>query len=283
MLAGEGRSRSWPLQRLGLGLLLSLLVGCATDRAQLAQALRSPADLGRPTADIQASYRVACPDLLDIQIAQRPDLSGLRQIDADGCIKLAPGLRIRVEGQTTAEIAAELARNGSQPVETIQIQLADYLSRQIYVDGQVVGMPRAVPYQGEETVLDLLQRIGGLTSGAAIDQVQVVRSHVMDGAAPEVLRIDLAGILLRNDPRTNVVLQPFDHVYVGETRRCWLKRCVPPWLRPLYDVCCGMSGPIDAMPAPTFLPLLSPRPTHLPEMAEPGPPPRPLPRETTPR
>jgi hypothetical protein len=43
---------------------------------------------------------------------------------------------------------------------------------------------------------------------------------------------------LRQDQRTNLRLQPFDQIHVGQTYRAKLQRCVPPWLRPLYDEIC---------------------------------------------
>ena len=36
-------------------------------------------------------------------------------------------------------------------------------------------------------------------------------------------------ILMRGDDRSNVVVQPDDHVYVGETRRSALAKYLPPW------------------------------------------------------
>jgi hypothetical protein len=96
-----------------------------------------------------------------------------------------------------------------------------------------------VAYQGPETVLDLLQRVGGLGSGAAGD-VQIVRAHVADGGAPEVFQVDLEAILRKKDQETNVRLEPFDQVYIGQSHRCLLSSCLPPWMRPLFEGACGM-------------------------------------------
>jgi protein involved in polysaccharide export with SLBB domain len=109
--------------------------------------------------------------------------------------------------------------------------------------GQVVGLHRAVPYQGPETVLELLQRVGGVTPGAAPDDVYVVRSRLAEGRPPEVFRVNLRAVVLYHDARTNVRLEPFDQVFVGETRESCLKKCVPPVLRPVYDLVCGIRRP----------------------------------------
>src|SRR5262249_11994488 len=91
-----------------------------------------------------------------------------------------------------------------------------------------------------ETVLDLLHRAGGLTSGAAPDDVFVVRSRVAEGTAPQVFRVDLHAILFHDDPRTNIRLQPFDQVFVGETRQFGFSKCIPPWLKPIYEAVVGI-------------------------------------------
>ena len=35
--------------------------------------------------------------------------------------------------------------------------------------------------------------------------------------------------------QTNLRLQPFDQIHVGETRQARVERCIPPWLRPVYQ------------------------------------------------
>jgi len=70
--------------------------------------------------------------------------------------------------------------------------------------------------------------------------VQIVRSHVAEGKAPEVFHVDLAAILNKHDLQTNIPLEPFDQIYVGQNRRSKLCPCLPPWLRPLFEALSGM-------------------------------------------
>jgi protein involved in polysaccharide export with SLBB domain len=102
---------------------------------------------------------------------------------------------------------------------------------------------RAVPYQGPESVLDMLQRVGGITPGAAPNDVHVVRSRIADNLPPEVFHIDLRAIVMNQDQNTNLRLQPFDQVFVGEANRSSLEKCLPPCLRPMYEKICGMWRP----------------------------------------
>src|SRR5439155_27378857 len=128
---------------------------------------------------------------------------GRQTIGPDGCIRLGDLGRLRVEGQTVPQAASQLAAALGLPPERVRIQVVEYRSQQIYLVGQVIGLQRTVAYQGPETVLDLLQRIGGVTPGAASDDVYVVRSHLAEGRSPQLFRVNLRGIVLRHEHSTN--------------------------------------------------------------------------------
>jgi protein involved in polysaccharide export with SLBB domain len=237
MHSGRGRL-SWWAGFLASGL--GLLAGCATHRAQIEQALRADRSPPSHLQEIADEYRVHCPDVLRMEIAPAPQYSGLQRISADGRIHLGDAGRPRVDGETTPEIARTVAETLGVPPNRIQVAVAEYNSQYLYLFGQVAGMQRSVPYQGPETVLDLLHRVGGLTPGAALHDIRVVRPHVAEGKAPEVFHIDLAAIVVRGDLETNLVLEPYDQIHIGQSRRSYFSDCLPPWLRPFYDRVCGM-------------------------------------------
>jgi len=189
---------------------------------------------------VAEQYAVRCPDVLEIDIAEHPEWTGRTAIGPDGRLDRASLDRPRVEGGTTAEVARTVATALAVPPESVHVHVVEYNSQQIYLFGEVFGLHRAVAYQGPETVLDLLQRVGGITPGASASDVHVIRSHVADGHDPEVFHIDLKAIALGKNESSNVRLQPFDQVYVGQTRQAVLDRCMPPWLRPIYQALAGM-------------------------------------------
>jgi len=236
--------RSW--RAWGLSLLLAAVAGCAAGRSHLEQALladRSDAARGRGRAE---RYVVHCPDVLEFSVPGRPghaDLAGPRRVGPDGRVVLSDAVRVDADGRTAAEIAGDAAAELGLSPGDVGVRVAEYNSQQLFVYGEVVGLQRAVPFQGDETVLDLLQRVGGVAPGAAVGDVQVVRAHVADGSSPEVFAVDLEAIVLKHDQRTNVRLEPFDQIYVGQSQSSRLKPCVPPWLRPFYDAACGMRRP----------------------------------------
>jgi protein involved in polysaccharide export with SLBB domain len=228
---------------LGLGVLLCVLSGCATSKSHLDQEVR--ADHGGPVRNegVVAQYRLSCPDVLEVNVMGQPDLLVRGPIGPDGRFDLPGHGRLRIEGQTVEEAAQTFAAVDDVPVSVVQVHVLQYRSQQIYLFGEGIGLPRAVPYQGPETVLDLLQRISGLKPGAAAGDVYVIRPHITEGRPPEVFHIDLAAILLQQNLKTNLRLEPFDQVHVGQTRQAGLEKCVPPWLQPTYESLCGLRRP----------------------------------------
>lgn len=243
MEPGKGRSRAWLW-----GPVLVVASGCAAGRPQLEQALladRNPAAHGGAAA---LHYHVHCPDVLSVAVGGPGAWSGSRRVGADGRIALGDENRLRIDGMTTPEVAAAIAAAAGVSADQVEVRVAEHNSQQVFLFGEITGPQRALPYRGPETVLDLLQRAGGITPGAEVGDVQVVRAHVAEGSTPEVFHIDLAAIVLKKDPHTNVRLEPFDQVYVGQSPRSRLIPCFPPWMRPTYEALCGLRRP-GAKPA----------------------------------
>src|SRR5207249_3939929 len=115
--------------------------------------------------------------------------------------------------------------------DDVHVRVAEYASRQVFLCGPVAGHERAVPYQGAEPVVEFLRRTGGLTREAEPREVHVVRANVAAGRRPEVFPVDLRAVLTRGDGTTNVRLQPYDQVYVGETARSVWAKYLPPWMQ----------------------------------------------------
>ena len=169
---------------------------------------------------------------MELAIASRPELAGRRAIEPDGAIALGTDARVRVEGLRIDEIADKVAAELAVSRSDIQIHVAEYASRQVFLCGPVAGTERAVPYQGPETVVQFLHRIGGLSDDAEPRDVHVVRANVAAGRRPQVFPVDLKAITSDRDNKTNVLLQPYDQVYVGESAQAAWVRCLPPWLHP---------------------------------------------------
>jgi protein involved in polysaccharide export with SLBB domain len=223
MKSSTGR---WLAQLGQGGLWLCLLTGCA-HVPPAAEANRTPT-VAR--AEMSELYRVSCPDVVEVTL---PGGQVIREkIDIDGRIDLGGPGRVRIEGLTRPEIERRVAEADSVSPTEVHVRVAEYVSQEIYIFGEVNGLQRAMPYRGEETVSELLQRMGGLGEGAEPNDVYVVRAHVADGGRPEVFPIALGP---GSKERARLKLQPFDQVYIGETRRSSLCKSLPPCLRALFE------------------------------------------------
>lgn len=240
MAAGEGGSSWWTRRRRRLGLLLVLVTGCAAPSKHVEQALMADKPAASHNTELAEQYSIGCPDVLEVTASSRPELNGRYRVAADGRIELGKLGRVRVENHTTANAAAQIAHLAGLAPDAVRVHVVEFKSQQIYLIGEVQGLQRTIPYEGPERVADLLQRAGGLTSGAALGEVRVIRSHVIDGHAPELFLVDLQAILLKHDSRTNIVLQPFDEIHVGETTQSSLARSMPPLLLPFYQSLFGL-------------------------------------------
>jgi polysaccharide biosynthesis/export protein len=219
--AGSRPSRSLAALAVGLALALG---GCAAPRACYCH--DQPAALEQT----KSAYTVACPDTLELVIESHPELAGQTPIRPDGTISLGSIGRLRVEGFTTAEIENRMASVLGMSQSSVQVRIVEFASRQVFLCGPEDGRERATPYLGPEPVVDLLRRTGGLSRQAEPRDVHVVRANVAAGRRPEVFDVNLQAILTGGDASTNIIVQPYDQVYVGETARASWAKCLPPWM-----------------------------------------------------
>lgn len=249
----QGARRRW--KRLGILCTFSIFVfqaaGCTSQRPWIDRAIQAQPTNPATLNSTAREYLVCCPDVLEIQVSGRPELSGKQELAGDGKVKAPNGERVRVEGLSTGEAARRLAWESRLNPNQVTVNVAEYHAQQIYLYGQGVGLQRAVPYQGPETTVDLLKRVGGVAPGAAPDEVYVVRPRIAEGKQPEVYHVKLRDILSKHDERTNVRLQPQDQIYIGETNRSTLSRYMPPWLKPMFDAVWGMARPSKQPTGPT--------------------------------
>lgn len=212
-----------------------MLVGCVGVRPPVGTVVRS-ATVTPP------AYVIGCPDVLAVRFADKPHLDCLVAVDLDGRLPISDAVRPQVEGGTLddARLAAAAAA-GCDP-DRVRVQLADARTGRVYLFGPEQNRQQIVPHLGAERVLDFLYRTGSLREGCSdLRDVSVLRPNVASGGRPEVFRIDLSAIR-RGDHSTDLLLEPGDQVYVGETRRSSFARLLPDWLKGGYCRLAGVCG-----------------------------------------
>jgi protein involved in polysaccharide export with SLBB domain len=236
----RAKTRLTPPARL-VALLAFLVAGCA-DCKFLSQKCPQPQDpqAAAATPAPDAAYGIGCPDVLEVSFADFPAWDVLAAVDLDGRLQLQSPGSPRAEGRTLDDVRNELAQMAGVSPERVGVQLAAPRSSRVYLHGPIRGRTRIIPYQGPESVIDLLKRVGGLPPGSKLSEVYVVRPNIASGGRPEVFRVDVPAVLIDENQSTNVLLKPSDEVYVGETSRSVFARVLPDWLGPAYRRLSGL-------------------------------------------
>ncbi|MFL5244909.1 MAG: polysaccharide biosynthesis/export family protein [Gemmataceae bacterium] len=237
------KSPTCPTFLSALVALLLCSLGCRSINQRLKE---DSAVLARkpPAAGLTSDqYLVQYPDVIEVTLEGPSPGTWRFPVELDGRIACGPSQGVRVEGQTVERIARGLEACLRLSAGGVHVRVVEYKSQHIYLYGQINGLNRPVPYEGPETVVSLLRRVGGITSGAADGDIHVIRSHVSDGKAPELFHVKLGAILKGHDQSSDVILQPFDQIYVGQSRKSLLQNSIPPLLRPVYQAIFGLNEP----------------------------------------
>ena len=220
-------------------LILTMPIGCATRRGQVAEALGT----GRPAPDCRETglgdcYHLACPDRIEIAVAGHPEVGGQFTLDTEGRIDSPALNNLRLDGASSKRVVIMVAHELNVPEENVHCRIVGYESRFITVHGPIEGGDRAIPYVGPETIVDFIRRSGGVLAAADLKEIHVVRGNLALNRQPQIFTVDLQDIFLNGNPQTNIIIEPFDNVWIGELARSKLGKALPKWLRPVYRGFC---------------------------------------------
>ena len=155
--------------------------------------------------------------------AAKQAIIGEHLVGPDGYVNLGNYGQVYVAGMTLDEVEAALEEHLSDFLEEPEItaDLQAYNSKFYYLivqgSNQGDGVSRA-PITGNETVLDALADVGGLSSTSDRLRVWVARPTPGDSGQDQILPVDYAAIVRYGDPSTNYQLLPGDRIYVAEDR-----------------------------------------------------------------
>ena len=166
-------------------------------------------------------YRAAPPDVLSIKVRGVDELTGRQRIRPDGRIALGVFGEVKVSGLTPLEISDKIERFLDRYYRDVEVavNVEGFLSKEIYVFGQVntAYYQGTVPYTGQETVLEVIARMGGISNIAASRYVKLIRPNIFKGNQPEEYRVNLHDIVLHGKYETNIMVLPYDTIYVPPT------------------------------------------------------------------
>jgi polysaccharide export outer membrane protein len=194
-----------------LGIFFGLLItGCGTKDLRV-QEFRVAAGTPDPAKPPEEFYLIGAGDSLNVNVWKEPTLGGSVKVRPDGYITLPLINEVQVSGLTTSQLRKTLEEKYKEyttdPFVTVRVE--GISSSEVFLVGQV-GKPGAFPLVGNETLLQLLTRAGGLGVFADRSNIRVVRR---DGDRVTEYIIDYDAIV-RGDLRQDVLLRPGDRIIV---------------------------------------------------------------------
>ena len=156
------------------------------------------------------------------EIGGKQQISGQHLVTQDGTVVLGAYGRVQVVGQTLEEAKASIERHLSTSLEDpeVAVDVYAYNSKNYYVITQGAELGDGVtrfPITGNETVLDAISQISGLTSISST-KIWIARPGTNPCGEDQILLVDWIGVTQRGDPVTNYQLMAGDRVYVAEDK-----------------------------------------------------------------
>jgi protein involved in polysaccharide export with SLBB domain len=147
-------------------------------------------------------------------------VTGQYLVGPDGTINLRTYGVVHVAGKSVTEIKVSLQKHLAQFFDSpeVSVDVLGYNSKVFYVitDGAGSGdSVRRIPVTGNETVLDAVAAVGGL-SQLSSKEVWVARPAPGEFGCEQILPVDYAAITRGGSAATNYQLLPGDRVFIAE-------------------------------------------------------------------
>ena len=189
-----------------------LSVGCTASELKV-QEYKVAADVPNPARPPEEFYVIGAGDSLVINVWKEPSLSGPVKVRPDGFVTLPLVNEIQVGGLTTTKLRNVLEEKYKEytvdPFVTVRIE--SIASSEVFLVGQV-GKPGAFPLTGNETLLQLLTRAGGLGVFADRSNIRVARRE-SEKVTEYIVDYDA---ILKGDLKQDILLRPGDRIIVPE-------------------------------------------------------------------
>jgi len=136
-------------------------------------------------------YLIGPQDKLDINVI--PDVFSDKKVtvDVDGTFQYKDLGRVKAQDLTERQIAAAIKKmlidSGQHRDPTVTVQVVEFRSKMIYVNGDGVKMPSSFRVQGNDTLMSAIYQAGGFTSKAG--STVTVRRRAVHGTPPSEIQI----------------------------------------------------------------------------------------------
>jgi polysaccharide export outer membrane protein len=199
------------LTRLMFCALLSLFLASCGQKDLRVKEYQVDAGVPNPAKPPEEFYQIGAGDTLGIVVWKEASLSGSVKVRPDGYITLPLVHEVQVVGLATGQLRKILEDKYKEFVTSpfVSIRVEGIASSEVFLVGQV-AKPGAIPLNGNETILQVLTRAGGLTIFADRDEIRIVRRE--GGKVSEYI-VDYDAII-KGDLKQDILLRPGDRVIV---------------------------------------------------------------------
>jgi protein involved in polysaccharide export with SLBB domain len=190
-------------------------------------------------------YRLQVGDSLTIKFYRNPELDQEVIIRPDGKISLPFIDEVQCAGLTPEDVDKEITRRyvGELAIPDITVIVAAVGGHRVFVDG-MVEKPGMVPLSGGLTMLTAIASAGGFRDEAIREQVILIRREG-DGQ-PVGHAVDLKKVQYGQDPANDVLLQPYDIVYVPRSKIANANLWVKQYLQDMMPIRPGLAIPTSS-------------------------------------
>ncbi len=173
-------------------------------------------------------------------VVGKQQIAGQHLVTQDGTISLGSYGSVVVVGQTLQEAKGSIERFLAKDLEEpeVSVEVFSYNSKNFYVITQGAQLGDGVskfPITGNDTVLDAIAQIQGLTSISST-KIWIARPGHTQGGCDQILPVDWIGLTQRGDATTNYQLLPGDRVYVAEDKLVTLDNYLGKIIAPMERV-----------------------------------------------
>lgn len=207
--------------------MVASLGGCAHRTPEARPPVAKPVDPGAP-------YLIKVGDTLDIRFYKTPELNVEVPVRSDGMISLELVGDVQAAGLSPTGLAADLTRRYADELTDPRVTvIVRGFGGQVFIQGDGVARPGAIPYADGLTALQAIAGAGGLNAIARRSHVVLMRR---EGTEWKGYTLDLRKPITGEDFGQDVSLQPYDIVYVPRKRISNVNLFVQQYIRDNFPV-----------------------------------------------
>jgi polysaccharide export outer membrane protein len=187
-------------------------------------------------------YKLQVGDTLNIKFYRNPELDQTVVIRPDGKVSLPFLDEIMCAGLTPAQLDQEITRRfvGELAVPDITVIVTELGGHLVFVDGEVFR-PSMVQLSGGMTMLNAISSAGGFRPTAIREQVILIRRDA--AGQPVGHAVDLKKVIFGQEPEGDVLLKPYDIVYVPRSKIANANLWVQQYIRDMLPINPGLAIP----------------------------------------